>query len=208
MRNALSTDTRDPDLCSGSKDHTVSDETASTVDGFKQPLLEPIAICGMAFRLPGGAHNDDTLWDLLTNKRDARVKVPASRFNIDAFYSDKTRPGTIRTQHGYFLEQDVSSLDTAFFSVSKSELQVMDPQQRLLLEVTRECLENAGEVNWRSQPIGCYVGTFGEDWLDECTRDSQDSKTKMVSGYNDFATSNRVSYEFDFRGPRYETAIF
>ena len=164
-------------------------------------MADPIAVCGMAFRLPGGIANDDVFWDLLIDQKDARTKMPKSRFNVDAFYSESSKTGTIGTQYGYFLEDDPFALDTAFFSVSKSELQGMDPQQRLLLEVTRECLENAGEVGWRGKPIGCYVGNFGEDWQDLCTKDAQDAKTKNVSGYMDFAISNRISYEFDFKGP-------
>lgn len=78
----------------------------------------------------------------------------------------------------------------------------MDPQQRMFLEVTRECLENAGEIAWRGKAIGCYVGVFGEDWLDSSAKDTQMSGLYRTNGTADFAIANRVSYEFDFRGPR------
>lgn len=84
--------------------------------------------------------------------------------------------------------------------MSKAELEKTDPQLRKTLEVTRECLENAGETGWRGKDIGVYVGTFGDDWLQSGTRESQ-----VSGGYNftgDLMLANRVSYEFDLHGPR------
>lgn len=49
----------------------------------------------------------------------------------------------------------------------------MDPQQRLLLEVVREALEDAGEIDTSGRNIGCYVGTFGEDWVEMYAKESQ-----------------------------------
>lgn len=44
----------------------------------------------------------------------------------------------------------------------KKELEVLDPQGRLLLEVVYECMQNAGQTEWRGKDIGCFVGVFGE----------------------------------------------
>lgn len=57
--------------------------------------------------------------------------------------------------------------------MSKSELEQMDPQHRQLLEVARECVDDAGEVNWRGSMTGVYAGSFGEDWAEMFTKDSQ-----------------------------------
>lgn len=163
---------------------------------------EPIAICGIGLRLPGGIRDGDDFWKLLIDGRDARSEIPASRFNIDGFDASLAGQGAIHTRHGYFLEDDLSRLDTSFFSMSKSEMERCDPQQRLLLEVVRECLEDAGEVNYRGQPVGCYVGTFGQDWHDMTTRDVQGTGNYSMMGAVDLVLANRVSYEFDLRGPR------
>jgi len=77
----------------------------------------------------------------------------------------------------------------------------MDPQARMLLEVTRECLDNAGETGYRGSRIGCYVGTFGDDWMLLQAKEG----LQATGGYRltvDLLLANRVSYEFDFRGPR------
>lgn len=163
----------------------------------------PIAIVGMSMRLPGGIRDPDAFWDLLINKRDARSPIPKDRYNARAFYSPYQKPGTIAMTHGYFLnDTDLSQMDAGFFSMSKAEIERLDPQQRLLLEVVYETFESSGETNWRGKDIGCYVGTFGEDWYDLHAKDSQDFGMYRITGSGDFVLANRVSYEFDLRGPR------
>ncbi len=163
---------------------------------------EPIAICGMGLRLPGGVRDGDSFWELLINGRDARGEVPSTRFAVEGFDDSLSGQGALPTKNGYFLEDDLSRIDTSFFSVSKAELEWCDPQQRLLLEVVRECLDDAGEVNYRGQPVGCYVGTFGQDWYDMTMRDTQNIGGHTLMGCGDLVLANRVSYEFDLHGPR------
>src|SRR4051794_18027135 len=91
--------------------------------------VEPIAIVGMAMRLPGGINNSQLFWDLLINKKDSRSRIPADRYNIDAFYSKTTKKGTVKSQYGYFIENDLQQLDTSFFSMNKTEVERLDPQQ-------------------------------------------------------------------------------
>lgn len=86
--------------------------------------------------------------------------------------------------------------------MSRSEISQLDPQQKLLLEVVYECMESAGQSNWRGSKVGCYVGVFGEDWLDLCNKDTQSFDMYRISGTGDFAISNRISYEYDLKGPR------
>ncbi|OAL66032.1 polyketide synthase [Trichophyton rubrum] len=162
--------------------------------------VSPIAIVGMGMRLPGGITSAEEFWDFLVSKGDARSKIPESRFNIDAFYNS-SKPGSVRTQYGYFLNQDLAHIDAPFFSMGKYEAERLDPQQRLLLEVVWECLESAGVTGWRGKDIGCFVGSFGEDWLDMSSKDTQDINRVRAIGTGDFALANRVSYEYDLKGP-------
>ena len=91
--------------------------------------------------------------------------------------------------------------------MSKSEVEVLDPQQKQLLEVVHECLQNGGQVDYRGKSIGCFVGVFGEDWRDLDSKDSQNAGLYRITGYGDFVLANRVSYEFDFKGPRLDILI-
>ncbi|EAL87813.1 polyketide synthase fgnA [Aspergillus fumigatus Af293] len=165
------------------------------------PFTEPIAICGLGLRLPGGIRDGDSFWDLLVNGRDARMPIPASRYNISGFDGSLDGRDPIKTTHGYFLDEDLSSLDASFFSMTKTELEKCDPQQRQLLEVTRECLEDAGETDYRGRNVGCYIGNFGHDWMEISLREPQHSRSYNVLGYSDMILANRVSYEYDLRGP-------
>lgn len=167
------------------------------------PWTEPIAIVGMGMRLPGGVNNGDDFWKLLVEKREGRIRVPEDRYNIDAFYNAHGKPGTVKTQYGHFLQQNLKHLDSSFFSMTRAETEKLDPQARLLLEVTREAFENAGEVDWRGKDIACFVGVFGEDWQDIHQKDSQDAGMYRVTGYGDFLLGNRISYEYNLKGPRY-----
>ncbi|EQB57236.1 KR domain-containing protein [Colletotrichum gloeosporioides Cg-14] len=164
---------------------------------------EPIAICGMALRLPGGIATPEQFWDFLINKKDARGPVPESRFNVSSYYSESGKPGHMKTQYGYFLDEsvDLAALDTTFFRMPKTEVERADPQQRLLLELTRECLESAGETEYRGKTIGTFVGCFGEDWLETLAKDTEVVGQYKITGYGDFMMSNRLSYEYDLKGP-------
>ena len=125
--------------------------------------FDTIAICGLGLRLPGGIRSADDFWDLLVNGRDAQGFICSDRYKFESFNDTLGNKGAIKTQKGYFLDDDLTSLDTLFSGMSKEELEKTDPQQRQLLEVTRECLESTGETNYRGKLVGCYVGTFGED---------------------------------------------
>ena len=164
----------------------------------------PIAICGLGMRLPGSIHNDQSLYDFLISKNDARSPFPSNRFNASAFYSPHGKNGTISTQHGYFVNDvDFSHFDISMFSLTPAEVEQMDPNQRLVLEVVREAFESAGEIGWRGKDIGVYVGMFSEDWQDLAHKDIQEFSPYRVLGGTDFALPNRVSYEYNLKGPRY-----
>lgn len=161
-----------------------------------------VAICGIGLRLPGSIRSTNAFWDFLIHGKDARGPIPASRYNVDGFDASLGDKGAIKTQFGYFLEDDLFRVDASFFSMSKDELGKCDPQQRQLLEVTRECLEDAGEIDYRARKVGCYVGTYGEDWLRMSARESsQHASGYVLSGHLDLMLANRVSYEYDFKGP-------
>ncbi|KAI1817704.1 acyl transferase/acyl hydrolase/lysophospholipase [Poronia punctata] len=55
-------------------------------------------------RLPGGISSATESWDFLMNKKDARIPIPPTRYNIDAFHSNSGTYGAIKTTHGYFLD--------------------------------------------------------------------------------------------------------
>ncbi|EFY94490.2 polyketide synthase [Metarhizium robertsii ARSEF 23] len=164
--------------------------------------FEPVAIIGMAMRLPGRVRNENDFWNLLSGKQSGLCEVPKDRFNIHGFYDSFGHVGTIPINRGYFLEDvDIQQFDTTVFPIPKAELERLDPSQRQLLQVAYECFESAGISSWRGSSVGCYVGEFGEDWADVNAKEPQHKGGYRGTGFGDFAMSNRVSYEFDLRGP-------
>jgi acyl transferase domain-containing protein len=181
--------------------HTLEASTKET----NGKAFTPIAICGMACRLPGNIASPNDLWKFLAEGGDARSEVPPTRWSAPAYYSGVKKPGTSRTKHGYFLDEsvDLGALDTAAFPMARTELERLDPQQRLLLEVAHECLDDSGEVGWKGSGIGVYVGCFGQDWYDVLNRENLKSNAYQIMGSHDFMVSERISHELDLRGPWY-----
>ncbi|CAG8024491.1 unnamed protein product [Penicillium nalgiovense] len=161
---------------------------------------EPIAIVGMAMRLPGNARCGNEFWEMLVQKRDGFCEAPPSRCSREA--SSRSDCGDLsETRKGFFLQEDPACFDASFFSVPPHEAARLDPQQRLLLEVVWECLENSGETKWRGKNIGCFVGVFGEDWLEISHKDPQHLNQVYPIGTGGFALANQISYRFDISGP-------
>ena len=184
-------------------DHHVNGFTIGDTENGNNGRLPqvPVAICGIGVRLPGGVRSDSELFELLVNKRDARSVVPAERYNVDAYYDPRGRPGSIITRHGYYIDEDLARFDASMFSMSKAEISQMDPGQRLLLEVTREAFEGAGEGDFRGKNIGTFIGNFTQDWEDLQHADLMHSAPYQLTGKAGFVLSNRLAYEYDLTGP-------
>ncbi|KAJ5815884.1 hypothetical protein N7447_008117 [Penicillium robsamsonii] len=165
---------------------------------------EPVAIIGTGCRFPGGASSPSKLWELLQNPRDIARKVPANRFNINAFYHpDGDHHGTTNVQESYFLDEDIKAFDAAFFNISPTEAVAMDPQQRLLLETVYESLDAAGlRVDaLQHSKTGVFCGTLRNDYNQIQAMDPQAFPAYMVTGNSPSIMANRISYYFDWQGP-------
>ena len=83
--------------------HKIDDLTAR-LETAEKAGTEPIAVLGMGCRFPGGVNNPEQFWDLLRDGRSGIVRVPANRWDADAYYTDDhTVPGTICSTEGGFL---------------------------------------------------------------------------------------------------------
>lgn len=167
---------------------------------------EPIAIIGMACRLPGGNSSPGRLWDFLEEGKVASNEVPASRFNFSGHWDGSLKPGTMRPKGGMFIsEQDVdlAEFDAGFFELGGAEALATDPNQRQMLEVVYEGLESAG-VSMEAisgAPVACFVASFAVDYGDIQLRDPEDRPGNTGLGVGRAILANRLSWFFNLKGP-------
>ncbi|KAK6502749.1 hypothetical protein TWF481_007796 [Arthrobotrys musiformis] len=182
------------------------DETPhpTTVIDIKSSNTEPIAIIGLACRLPGEASSGSKFWDLLVSGRSGQCDFPPSRFNVDGFYkSSGDLAGSINMRGGYFLQDDIRDFENGFFGINNVEATYMDPQQRKILEVVYECFESAGAPMEKlsGSNTGCYVGNFTIDYPIMQTRDIDGMHRYGMVGMGSTILSNRISHAFNLNGP-------
>ena len=166
---------------------------------------EPIAIVGMACRLPAGANDPEAFWELLERGTDGITDPPGARlWKVEDYLDpDPDVPGKAYTLKGGYIEE-VDVFDAPFFGVSPREAQQMDPQQRWLLQVAWEALEDAGLAPDRlvNSRTGVYVGMTGSDFLFAQTgSDLRNVDTYLASGNSHAVAAGRLSYVLGLRGP-------
>ncbi|MGF6093875.1 amino acid adenylation domain-containing protein [Pseudomonas sp. 18175] len=158
----------------------------------------PIAIIGMAFRLPGAngqdANTDEAFWNLLHTAGCAIRPMPSERF----------RTPTDIPGFGAYLNA-VDQFDAAFFGMSPRESMNTDPQQRLLLETAWHALEDAGlrPTRLRSSDSAVFVGIGTGDYGHIPFISGEDSHFDAYwgTGTSFAAACGRLSYTFGWEGP-------
>ena len=126
----------------------------------------PIAIIGMACRLPGGIESPDQLWEALLHGDDLVTEIPPDRWDADEYYDPEPGvPGRSVSRWGAFCD-DVGGFDAEFFGINEREATAMDPQHRLMLETSWEAIEHAGLTRERiaNSLTGVFVGLTNSDY--------------------------------------------
>lgn len=160
-----------------------------------------IAIVGIGCRFPGQVNNKNDLWDLLLEKRDGISKVPADRWNAEAYYSKENIPGKIVSDQGGFIDE-IDKFDYTEFNISPAEAKAMDPSQRILLETSHQALEDAG-VDYRGTDTGVYIGGCTVDAVLLACENINYTTPYHITGIESALLANRLSYVFDLRGPSF-----
>jgi acyl transferase domain-containing protein len=145
------------------------DDLSARLEVAEKGDTEPIAVVGIGCRFPGDVNTPAQYWEFLREGRSGVVRVPAERWDADAYYSaDRSVPGTICTREGGFLTSwRPDEFDAEFFGISPREAAGMDPQHRLVLEVACEALENAGITAQaiRGTQTSVFVGLTTYDYI-------------------------------------------
>ncbi len=168
----------------------------------KSPVT-PIAVIGMACRLPGGIESPEQLWEALLRGDDLVTEIPPDRWDADEYYDPEPGvPGRSVSRWGAFLD-DVAGFDAEFFRINEREATAIDPQHRLLLEISWEALEHAGLTpkTIAGSQTGVFVGLTNSDYqLVTADSDALEGPYGNI-GANFSQASGRIAYALGVHGP-------
>ena len=165
---------------------------------------EPLAIVGMACRLPG-ADDVDQFWRNLRNGVESLQ--PVSR---DHLLAGGQNPALL--EHTHYVPwcmplQAVTDFDAEFFGILPRDAEWMDPQHRLFLECGWSALEHAGhDVTRSNRRIGVFGGVARNGYLihnlaaHARLREQSGEYAMMLANEKDFPAS-RLAFKLGLTGP-------
>lgn len=168
------------------------------------PAAEPIAVIGLACRVPG-AGDARRFWQNLVDGVDAvRVTTLEEQRALGVPEQLLRDPNFVPAA---MVLDDHDGFDTAYFGMSTREAEVRDPQHRLFLEVAHTALEDAGYDAFRGpMDAGVYAGVGSDvyQWLNIRSNPRAYATAGwlavMVGNHADYCAT-LTSYKLDLRGP-------
>ncbi|MGW2297436.1 amino acid adenylation domain-containing protein [Streptomyces violaceorubidus] len=149
---------------------------------------EPVAVIGMAVRLPG-APDLAAFWELVTSGRRGIEHFPTTDGRVGA-----------RSQLAGPL-----AFDPGHFTISPQEARLMDPQQRHLLMNCVEALAHAGLGEADSQRVGlvasCGENTYFQRMLREGDPDALPDGFRLALHHEKDFLATKAAYHLGLTGP-------
>ncbi|KAL2849435.1 hypothetical protein BJX68DRAFT_267283 [Aspergillus pseudodeflectus] len=182
----------------------------------------PIAVIGMAFRLPHGIESADSFWEVLSEAKSTWSTFPASRLNSEGVYHPyEERVNSFPLKGAHFIDGDIAAFDAPFFAIGPAEAAEMDPQARMLLETTYHALENgayalgqptgSGEMTYQTtagipmaniagSKTSVHTGSVSDEYKSFLVKDPQFGSQYSTSSMSPSIMANRISWFFDLHG--------
>ncbi len=167
------------------------------------PSSDPVAVIGMACRLPGGIDSPELFWESLLRGDDLITEIPAERWDAEEYYDPELGvPHRSVSRWGGFLD-DVFGFDAAFFGFGEREAAAIDPQHRLLLETSWEAIEHSGRApaSLAGSSTGVFVGLCHDDYEIVSFDEGVIHDAYGFPGTTASMASGRIAYWLGLRGP-------
>lgn len=176
----------------------------SAVDGADDGQAEPVAIVGMAARVPGAGDVDQFWRNLLDGVESITRFTLEEQAALGANPEWMADPAFVPAAP---VLADYEKLDAKLFGFTTREAQVTDPQHRLFLELSHTALEDAGyDPDRFPGEIGVYAGTGLDAY--QWRNLQRNSKLMRSAGQLSLSIFNNVdyvatlvSYKLNLRGP-------
>ncbi|WP_109509645.1 type I polyketide synthase [Nocardioides speluncae] len=177
---------------------------ADSADSAAEPAVEPIAIIGMACRVPGAADVEE-FWRNLVDGVESMVFTDKEEHRAAGAPDEEVDdPGFVPV---IAEAADLDSFDAGYFGMTPREAQVTDPQHRLFLELAASALQDAGYDPERYPgDIGVYGGSgdplYAYNYIERNKRILELTPKGTIhigNGADYLATS--ASYLLGLRGP-------
>ncbi|MFE9657769.1 SDR family NAD(P)-dependent oxidoreductase [Micromonospora sp. NPDC006431] len=167
--------------------------------------IEPIAIVGLAARLPGAADLAEFWRNLVDGVESVTELTREEQLARGASAEEVDDPGWVNRAP---LVDGYDEFDAGLFGMTAREAEITDPQHRLFLESCYTALQDAGYDPARYDgAVGVYAGTGGNTYLhkyvlrNKRVGGSPHGAVSIATGNSPNYVATNVSYRLDLRGP-------
>jgi len=163
--------------------------------------VEPIAVVGMACRVPGAKDVDEFWRNLVAGVESVTWFDRDHQLALGVPESELDDPNFVPAAP---VLDDYDAFDAPLFGLSARDAQVADPQHRLFIELAHSALEHAGYDPFAGgAAVGVYAGTGGETYAYEHLRPSGAGEFHMDLSMWNFPdyVATLASYKLNLRGP-------
>jgi len=166
--------------------------------------VEPIAVIGMAARLPG-APDVDAFWNLLRDGREAITWLTDDELRTSGIGEQVLSDSSYVKAGG--LIDGTEMFDASFFGYSAKEASLLDPQHRVFLECAWHALESCGRASPEDRTKAGVFASCGPNtyllnniFSNDDLRNGTDPHHLIITNDKDFVAT-RTAYLLDMRGP-------
>ncbi|MEV6521295.1 SDR family NAD(P)-dependent oxidoreductase [Longispora sp. NPDC051575] len=169
-----------------------------------EAAVEPIAVIGMACRLPGAGSLAQFWRNLVEGVDSTRDYTLDEQRALGAPEDEVSDPGFVPAA---LVLDEMESFDAQLFGITRREAEMRDPQHRLFLELAHATLENAGYDPARYDgDIGVYGGIGADEygWRNirrNATVMASSGVLSLLTGTHSDYLATHASHNLGLRGP-------